>query len=961
MTTITRTREEMERLATQSISYPVHMITPDSNVIRRVTNQPSQATTTENTPLYFPERGWPLGRNPRNRSMSLSPTRLRAARLTTFGNIEAPTEPERSFQHQYYTRESAGMPIRPEPYQVDLQTELENQIDAPASRLTVSPPSMGQQLLAELVERTQELPHTPTAYMTAPSQPPDTSNVFREANHPSESLGEDRISEVVVYPQETGSQMPIVTPSQGREGSEHFRERFIFLDTPIDHSTPRDTDINLSRPRNYAEQYRAIMGENPDSYNDNLRVHSSQEPLNFTQSEFPELRDREEYRRTREQLHEMARLVRDLLVRLGIQDQGERTAVGWLWLLETLATNPLYELPLNLANNIRDPRNARLLNHYVRTIRGQPYRNIVENNDWLSSIVESPHQSPPEVISTKRRILQLRANMEMLSPMTTRSPSSSHTAYSSDEERRRRLEAEAMRLGLGTLGNRARVLLERLGFTPNSRRTPIGWLRMLRDLANVNKDSFTPELSQVFQGDNIDIILGLELETRRREFAQIIEDSSFPSEITLAVSNQSSSQGRSNSRLRESDIGYQGSIEDAFPTPLGEESSLLSPAQDHGITPLNQNQHRRARRDTPWAPRQQIIQEEPMNVANITSSSEVEFPPRPSLIPRRMRYGSTSTTGEAWEEIPPERQYSDEADPVPPYLEQDWKQYQQQLALARSFQQQGPKRLSTSNGETNIEQPEEDQSITELTAEFLQWRKDTKRASINEQETNTSTIQTMIQEKSVNHSKKRGMEWKRMKENEPNPRGIVTPPTTPERDPEISERTNSGPVTGDFVKDLPPHQAIQESVSTYMNPYKRDTRPGVGTSTAGPSGYEYPYIPNKGKRKESIDTESSQQQKQRDNKDPFITTSGDYGSISTKLEGNGYKPWSDHPSFNSENSYINSKGSDMQKLEHNNSEQDMDVTSGNRSPPSKDKSDHETALSGDWTKRRWWSPPNRPL
>ncbi|KAF9063203.1 hypothetical protein BDP27DRAFT_1368199 [Rhodocollybia butyracea] len=688
---------------------------------------------------------------------------------------------------------------------------------------------MGQQLLAELVERTQELPHTPTAYMTAPSQPPDTSNVFREANHPSESLGEDRISEVVVYPQETGSQMPIVTPSQGREGSEHFRERFIFLDTPIDHSTPWDTDINLSRPRNYAEQYRAIMGENPDSYNDNLRVHSSREPLNFTQSEFPELRDREEYRRTREQLHEMARLVRDLLIRLGIQDQGERTAVGWLRLLETLATNPLSELPLNLANNIRDPRNARLLNHYV------------------------------------------------------------------------------------------------------------------------------------FQGDNIDIILGLELETRRREFAQIIEDSSFPSEITLAVSNQSSSQGRSNSRIRESDIGYQGSIEDAFPTPLGEESSLLSPAQDHGITPLNQNQHRRARRDTPWAPRQQIIQEEPMNVANITSSSEVEFPPRPSLIPRRMRYGSTSTTGEAWEEIPPERQYSDEADPVPPYLEQDWKQYQQQLALARSFQQQGPKRLSTSNGETNIEQPEEDQSIAELTAESLQWRKDTKRASINEQETNTSTIQTMIQEKSVNHSKKRGMEWKRMKENEPNPRGIVTPPTTPERDPEISERTNSGPVTGDFVKDLPPHQAIQESVSTYMNPYKRDTRPGVGTSTAGPSGYEYPYIPNKGKRKESIDPESSQQQKQRDNKDPFITTSGDYGSISTKLEGNGYKPWSDHPSFNSENSYINSKGSDMQKFEHNNSEQDMDVTSGNRSPPSKDKSDHETALSGDWTKRRWWSPPNRPL
>ncbi|KAF9067038.1 hypothetical protein BDP27DRAFT_1423328 [Rhodocollybia butyracea] len=400
MATITRTREEMEELSTQPISYPVHMITPDSRMIRQVTSQPTQTQVTDNTPLYFPERGRHLGRNSRNRSVSLSPTRLRATRLSTFGNMEAPANPELSYHHQYYTRESAGMPIRPEPHQIDLQTELQNQTDTSGYRSTASPHLVEQQLLADLEEHIQASPRTPTRMPTQRVSPtfqtPSTPSVFNEVlNHPELLVPDDRASEEVLYLQEHASM------NQSMVGRGPFRENFTFSNTPAAQSTPRNTG---NQPQSYSDQYRSIMGESPGTHNNSSPMR---EPLSVTHSDFPELRDRTEYQRSRAQLHATAQLVRNLLVRLGIENQTDRTAVGWLRVLETLATTPLSEMPLNLANNIREPRNASLLNHYVRVIRDQPYRNIVENNDWLSTIPNSSPGSSPNQENPRQRILRL--------------------------------------------------------------------------------------------------------------------------------------------------------------------------------------------------------------------------------------------------------------------------------------------------------------------------------------------------------------------------------------------------------------------------------------------------------------------------------------------------------------------------------------------------------------------------
>ncbi|KAF9067037.1 hypothetical protein BDP27DRAFT_1365252 [Rhodocollybia butyracea] len=649
----------------------------------------------------------------------------------------------------------------------------------------------------------------PTQRVSPTFQTPSTPSVFNEVlNHPELLVPDDRASEEVLYLQEHASM------NQSMVGRGPFRENFTFSNTPAAQSTPRNTG---NQPQSYSDQYRSIMGESPGTHNNSSPMR---EPLSVTHSDFPELRDRTEYQRSRAQLHATAQLVRNLLVRLGIENQTDRTAVGWLRVLETLATTPLSEMPLNLANNIREPRNASLLIHYVRVIRDQPYRNIVENNDWLSTIPNSSPGSSPNQENPRQRILRLRANLEMLSP----EPMSTQTL--SNEDIRRRLFDEAMRLGLGELANRARIVLERVGFTPNPHRTAIGWIRAIRNLANVDEESFTPELSQVFEGNNVDIILGLESESKRQEFEVVIDDSLFPSESTPPTSNGSPSQERRPSSSSGSDTPYQTLDGQWWSLPRVRENSAHSSGRKtqqssptYVETPQNLAPTTRIRRDTPWAPRQHTTPiGNPLTI--ISTDSEHDIPPRPSVIPRRARYGDSSNAQEQWEQIPPERQYSDEADPVPPYMEQDWEKYQQQLAIARSFQQQGG---SKETGNLNTEQ-EETHSLGELTNEFLQWIKDTKKDASTE----ASTIQNQVQTKPLNHRQRRGMEWKLMKERENNVPGLPTPTTTPEQELESQgPTTNPIPVTGNFIRDSPPHQLTSESQFEYTNPYRRDTRPGA--------------------------------------------------------------------------------------------------------------------------------------
>ncbi|KAF9070202.1 hypothetical protein BDP27DRAFT_1362780 [Rhodocollybia butyracea] len=290
-------------------------------------------------------------------------------------------------------------------------------------------------------------------------------------------------------------------------------------------------------------------------------------------------------------------------------------------------------------------------------------------------------------------------------------------------------------------------------------------------------------------------------------------------------------------------------------------------------------------------------------VTIISTDSEHEIPPRPSIIPRRARYGDTSNAQEQWEQIPPERQYSDEADPVPPYLEQDWEEYQQQLAISRSFQEQ---RGSKERGNLNTEQ-QETQSIRELTNEFLQWVNETNLQDANrEPKLETSTIQNQVETKPLNHRQRRGMEWKSMKERENKATGLPTPTTTPEQEQEPQTSTaKPTPVTGNFIRDSPPHQSMLESQFEYTNPYKRDNKPGVGTSTAGQHMYEYPYIPNKGKGRELEDHGNNHKDQSPSTRTPAVPSYDNFESISTRGVKVGYTPPIKSPlnTGNSQNNY----------------------------------------------------------
>ncbi|KAJ3835269.1 hypothetical protein F5878DRAFT_664025 [Lentinula raphanica] len=163
--------------------------------------------TTANTALHFPEQGQQLGRAPYNHSLSPLPY------CSTQPQRSAPLHLERSFQHQYYTPESVGIPIRHNPGQDNLAVEMEL-ANTPPRRPASTLPTQGQMLLAELAANAG---HHPPQQQDIPTRQPSSGSM----------QGRDVPSQTGTPPQQTlnrSTSQPYQTPPTPEEFHEHLRE-----------------------------------------------------------------------------------------------------------------------------------------------------------------------------------------------------------------------------------------------------------------------------------------------------------------------------------------------------------------------------------------------------------------------------------------------------------------------------------------------------------------------------------------------------------------------------------------------------------------------------------------------------------------------------------------------------------------------------------------------------------------
>ncbi|KAJ3833338.1 hypothetical protein F5878DRAFT_699982 [Lentinula raphanica] len=171
--------------------YSFHILTPTSRNIVRGTPAHFSDNAEDTTPLHFPERGRCLGQAPRL-THSLSPVRVR----TEVQRIAASQVPEQSFRHQYYTPESAGIPVRAAPGQSTLANELELADEIPPVQRSPAAPTRGQELLVDLVatERRVSPPNQQSVSNSHPRYrtPPTPSEVFHEyldsMEHPTNDI-----------------------------------------------------------------------------------------------------------------------------------------------------------------------------------------------------------------------------------------------------------------------------------------------------------------------------------------------------------------------------------------------------------------------------------------------------------------------------------------------------------------------------------------------------------------------------------------------------------------------------------------------------------------------------------------------------------------------------------------------------------------------------------------------------
>ncbi|KAJ3964866.1 hypothetical protein EV361DRAFT_955550 [Lentinula raphanica] len=115
---------------------------------------------------------------------------------TEVQRIAASQVPEQSFRHQYYTPESAGIPVRAAPGQSTLANELELADEIPPVQRSPAAPTRGQELLVDLVatERRVSPPNQQSVSNSHPRYrtPPTPSEVFHEyldsMEHPTNDI-----------------------------------------------------------------------------------------------------------------------------------------------------------------------------------------------------------------------------------------------------------------------------------------------------------------------------------------------------------------------------------------------------------------------------------------------------------------------------------------------------------------------------------------------------------------------------------------------------------------------------------------------------------------------------------------------------------------------------------------------------------------------------------------------------
>ncbi|KAJ3817919.1 hypothetical protein F5880DRAFT_1687907 [Lentinula raphanica] len=333
MATRTFTFEEVEvEEDIRYAPYSFHILTPTSRNIVRGTPAHFSNNAEDTTPLHFPERGRHLGQAPRPRS--LLPVHVRTEVQCT----AASQEPERSFRHQYYTPESAGIPVRAAPGQSNLANELELADELPPVQRSPAAPTRGQELLADLVatERCVSPPNRQSVSNSCPRyNTPPTLEVSHEYHNSMDHPTKDIMDVSIDKP-----------PDRQIHRS--------LLGHPLAESTPaiHDTNSRWSPTfRTYLEGYREVMSESPPAHHTSPRV-APDTPIRRLAA-----RQQVDDSASQNELLNLVGPARSLLNALGFHTEG-RTNIGILRLLQRIVWLTDDEVTPELMRNLQHGNNV---------------------------------------------------------------------------------------------------------------------------------------------------------------------------------------------------------------------------------------------------------------------------------------------------------------------------------------------------------------------------------------------------------------------------------------------------------------------------------------------------------------------------------------------------------------------------------------------------------------------------
>ncbi|KAJ3817289.1 hypothetical protein F5880DRAFT_1511907 [Lentinula raphanica] len=232
-----------------------------------------------------------------------------------------------------------------------------------------------------------------------------------------------------------------------------------------------------------------------------------------------------------------------------------------------------------------------------------------------------------------------------------------------------------------------------------------------------------------------------------------------------------------------------------------------------------------------------------------------------SNIPRHRAYGSSGWYSQSNEDDDffTSIEMEEDWDPVPPYPGRSQADVEKQLVAMRRYEHHTPTVMShtsagpRSRATESISQGTRGQQPP-VTMETIPEGPTIK--SVNSEVRSNATPSSSNQ--NLSRRRRRAVEWhpsadveeqekaspkpEQGKPEEPLPDDIPNNKETLESPkPQLSPRK---PILTSFVRDTPPHQTSHAADydTGYTNPYQRDNRPGVGTSS-------YPHIPNKGKQR----------------------------------------------------------------------------------------------------------------